>query len=204
MGRNAASTGAIIDPMPLISLNPNRCLRRLPDTAGPTVSLFPQCRGICAVNPGKPGAGLPLCAAPIEEISGRKITQIILSAAVPRNQVLCQFAADAYRAASLCGPVEATAIGNILVQANGIRRGESHPELRDIVKQSFPLIAYEPQRTGNWDERYARFLQIKGKENQDCVMHKIFEGRFRVPSFYFFNYSVKLLALFLNDIEIYF
>jgi hypothetical protein len=39
---------------------------------------------------------------------------------------------------------------------------KSHPELREIVKQSFPLIAYEPQRTGNWDERYARFLQIKG------------------------------------------
>jgi hypothetical protein len=44
----------------------------------------------------------------------------------------------------------------------GLGTIKSHPELREIVKQSFPLVAYEPHRTGNWDERYTRFLQIKG------------------------------------------
>jgi rhamnulokinase len=98
----------------------------------------------------------------IEEISGRKITQINIIGGGSQNQVLCQFAADATGLPVYAGPVEATAIGNILVQAMALGAVKSHPELRDIVKQSFPLIAYEPQRTGNWDERYARFLQIKG------------------------------------------
>jgi rhamnulokinase len=39
---------------------------------------------------------------------------------------------------------------------------KSQNELRDIVRQSFPLTTYEPHRTGNWDEHYARFLRIKG------------------------------------------
>jgi sugar (pentulose or hexulose) kinase len=58
--------------------------------------------------------------------------------------------------------VEATAIGNILVQAMALGRIKSHDELREIVKRSFPLITYEPQHTAYWDEIYARFLRIKG------------------------------------------
>ena len=98
----------------------------------------------------------------IEEISGRKITQINIIGGGSQNQVLCQFAADATGLPVYAGPVEATAIGNILVQAMALGAVKSHTELRDIVKRSFPLTAYEPHRTGNWDERYARFLQIKG------------------------------------------
>jgi rhamnulokinase len=98
----------------------------------------------------------------IDEISGRKITQINIIGGGSQNQVLCQFAADCSGLPVYAGPVEATAIGNILVQAMALGRIKSHDELREIVKRSFPLITYEPQHTAYWDEIYARFLRIKG------------------------------------------
>ena len=94
----------------------------------------------------------------IEEISGRRITQINIIGGGSQNTVLCQFAADATGLPVFAGPVEATAIGNILVQAMALGTIKSQPELREIVKQSFPLVAYEPHRTGNWDELLCPFF----------------------------------------------
>ena len=98
----------------------------------------------------------------LEEISGRKITQIHIVGGGSQNQALCQFTADSTGLPVYAGPVEATAIGNILVQAMAKGKIQSHAELRDIVKASFPLTVYEPKHTSYWDDMYAHFLRIKG------------------------------------------
>ncbi len=60
-----------------------------------------------------------------------------------QNELLCQLTADACGIPVLAGPVEATAIGNVLVQArtHGLVRGDLEA-LRRVVAASFPLRAY--------------------------------------------------------------
>ena len=98
----------------------------------------------------------------LEEISGRKITQINIVGGGSQNQALCQFTADVTGLPVYAGPVEATAIGNVLVQAMAQGKIKSQKELREIVKNSFPLASYEPHHTPYWDDMYDHFLKIKG------------------------------------------
>jgi hypothetical protein len=52
----------------------------------------------------------------------------------------------------LAGPVEATAIGNMAVQAIALGELGSVPEAREMIRRSFPPEVYEPRRTSIWDE----------------------------------------------------
>jgi sugar (pentulose or hexulose) kinase len=98
----------------------------------------------------------------LEEISGRKITQINIVGGGSQNQALCQFTADVTGLPVYAGPVEATAIGNVLVQAMAQGKIKSQKELREIVKNSFLLASYEPHHTPYWDDMYDHLLKIKG------------------------------------------
>lgn len=78
-----------------------------------------------------------------------------------RNTLLQQFTASAIGRPVWAGPTEATAIGNILGQLVAARRISSLQEGRDLVRASFPLITYEPENAGAWDDAYARYLAIR-------------------------------------------
>ena len=60
----------------------------------------------------------------------------------------------------LAGPVEATAIGNVLVQAIGLGLLGSLAEGREVVRRSFEVRTYAPSNAPAWDEPYRRFLQL--------------------------------------------
>jgi rhamnulokinase len=77
-----------------------------------------------------------------------------------QNQLLCQFAADACNRTVLAGPVEATAIGNVLVQAIGLGMLGSLADARDVVRRSFELATYTPRDPHAWQGPYQRFLQL--------------------------------------------
>ena len=61
----------------------------------------------------------------------------------------------------ITGPVEATAIGNILVQAVALGELGSLDEARGVVRSSFDVARYEPQDVDRWSEAYARWSQLK-------------------------------------------
>jgi len=63
----------------------------------------------------------------------------------------------------IAGPVEATAVGNILMQAMAFGEIGGLHEARQIVRNSFPCEEYEPASRGAWDEAYGRFLNILDK-----------------------------------------
>ena len=69
--------------------------------------------------------------------------------------------ADACNRTVVAGPVEATAIGNILVQAMATGDVKSLAEAREIVRKSFDVKRYEPRETKRWDEAYRRFRSLK-------------------------------------------
>ncbi len=96
----------------------------------------------------------------LEVIRGRSIDVIHIVGGGAQNQTLCQFTADATGTPVVAGPIEATAVGNIAVQAMACSLIGSISEAREVVRRSFNVITYEPQNPARWDEAYARFLKI--------------------------------------------
>lgn len=77
-----------------------------------------------------------------------------------QNRLLCQLASDATGRTVVAGPVEATAIGNVLVQAMGVGLISSLDNARQIVRDSFDLVRYEPRENPKIDEAYRLFRSI--------------------------------------------
>jgi rhamnulokinase len=98
----------------------------------------------------------------LDEILGHRRPTIHIFGGGSQNWLLNQFAADATGRTVIAGPVEATAIGNILVQAIALGEIESMAEGRALVRRSFDLETYKPRDTVAWDEAFDRYLQIRG------------------------------------------
>lgn len=81
-----------------------------------------------------------------------------------RNKLLNQMAADAIGLPVLAGPSEATAIGNIMVQAIATGEIASLEAGRDMVARSFPLERFEPQQTSIYRESVERFERLVASE----------------------------------------
>ncbi len=79
-----------------------------------------------------------------------------------QNDVLNQFTANATGRPVVAGPVEATAIGNVLVQARAAGEIASLSQLREVVRRSYGLKTFEPTRRPEWDAAYDRFRSLCG------------------------------------------
>jgi rhamnulokinase len=98
--------------------------------------------------------------ARLEELLGRRLETIHVVGGGSLNTLLCQFTADACNRSVLAGPVEATALGNVLVQAIGLGLLGSLAEGREVVRRSFGVSTYSPVNAQAWDEPYGRFLEL--------------------------------------------
>jgi rhamnulokinase len=79
-------------------------------------------------------------------LSGRRVDRIHLVGGGSQNRLLCQATADRTGLPVLAGPVEATALGNVLVQARAVAGSETSLEhLRAIVTASHAPVLYEPR-----------------------------------------------------------
>lgn len=96
----------------------------------------------------------------LEELVGHRLDAIHIVGGGCQNTLLCQLAADACNRPVIAGPVEATAIGNVLVQAIGLGLLGSLADGRAVVRRSFEVRTYEPREHERWDEPYRRFLQM--------------------------------------------
>jgi sugar (pentulose or hexulose) kinase len=76
-----------------------------------------------------------------------------------QNVMLNRFTASALNRPVIAGPTEATAIGNLLMQAMALGAIESLPRLRRVTAASFPTRAFEPEGDiAAWDAAYERLL----------------------------------------------
>jgi rhamnulokinase len=96
----------------------------------------------------------------LESILGTRIKTIHVVGGGTKNTLLCQFTADACSRPVYAGPVEATAIGNILMQALGRGQLGSIADLRTVVARSFPVTVYEPRDTAAWTAATSRFAAL--------------------------------------------
>jgi len=93
----------------------------------------------------------------LEAVTNVPIETVHIIGGGSRNALLCQLAADVTGRRVLAGPVEATAIGNLCIQA--IAKGElgSLAEARALIRASFPMAEYRPSAAGSLENHYRRF-----------------------------------------------
>jgi rhamnulokinase len=97
----------------------------------------------------------------LEGLTGRSIRTIHIVGGGSRNHLLNQFTADCTGRCVVAGPAEATAFGNILVQAMGAGELDSLNEVRAVVRRSGSLQEFEPRTTAEWKRAYERFQRRK-------------------------------------------
>lgn len=100
----------------------------------------------------------------LRQLSDKALPVIHIIGGGSRNNLLNQFSADATGRRVIAGPVEATAIGNILMQAIAIGTLSNLAEARALVQQSFNLKVFEPGDSSPWDAGYLRYLQLRKGE----------------------------------------
>jgi rhamnulokinase len=129
------------------------------------------CRETGQPAPTEPGAVVRCCLeslalkyrwvlAKLEQFTGKKIGVIHVIGGGCQNALLCQWTADACGVPVLAGPVEATALGNVLVQAIGLGLIGNLSDGREIVRRSVEVVCYEPQNAERWDEQRKRFERL--------------------------------------------
>lgn len=96
----------------------------------------------------------------LEELTGASLNTIHIVGGGTNNKLLCQMAADSCQRRVVAGPVEATAIGNVMLQAVADGAVGSIAQAREIIRDSFEVQEYLPQDTAAWDEAYGRFTEL--------------------------------------------
>jgi rhamnulokinase len=94
----------------------------------------------------------------LQRLTGRDIRALYVAGGGARNELLCQLTADATGLPMQAGAAEATAIGNLIVQAMALGEVASLAEGRELVRNSFPVRCYEPH--GDWSAARDRFSQL--------------------------------------------
>jgi rhamnulokinase len=98
----------------------------------------------------------------LEQLTGQRLETIHVVGGGSQNTLLNQFTADACNRPVLAGPVEATAIGNVLVQAVGLGVLGSLAEAREVVRRSFEGRTFTPSNSTAWQGPYERFVTMRG------------------------------------------
>ncbi|MCK4423142.1 MAG: rhamnulokinase, partial [Candidatus Omnitrophica bacterium] len=96
----------------------------------------------------------------IEEIIGNKIEVLHMVGGGIQNELLCQFTANALGRKVITGPIEATASGNILMQAMAKGQINSLDQARELISKSFELKEYLPEDKEIWDKEYKKAIKL--------------------------------------------
>jgi rhamnulokinase len=96
----------------------------------------------------------------LEQLTGRTIRRLYIVGGGSQSALLNQFAANATQRQVIAGPAEATASGNVLIQAIALGHLESLGALRQIVRDSFGLQTFGPDEAEGWRTAYQRFLGL--------------------------------------------
>lgn len=161
MAEASRPLACIINPDDSRFAGPGNMPRRIADYCRETGQYVPQSKGEitrCILD------SLALCyrrtIEQINEIRGKDAKFLHIVGGGVQNKLLCRLAADACGIPVYAGPVEATAIGNILVQLMALGEVSGMEQCREIVRNSYELDYYEPNGSNEWDEAYGLFKKL--------------------------------------------
>jgi rhamnulokinase len=97
-----------------------------------------------------------------EQLSGHSFGGLHMVGGGIQNTLLCKWTANAIGKPVWAGPVEGSAIGNMIVQ--WIASGELADiwEARKVIRESFPVDVYEPEQRAEWEHAYGAFKEKTG------------------------------------------
>ena len=95
-----------------------------------------------------------------EQLSGRGIDRLHIVGGGSQNVLLNQLTSNAIRRPVLAGPSEATALGNIIVQAIALGELPSLAAGRELIRHSVEISTFAPRDEKLWADAYARFLDL--------------------------------------------
>lgn len=98
----------------------------------------------------------------LDDMLGKRLDTIHIVGGGTQNTLLSQLTSDVTGRKVIAGPVEATAIGNVLVQAMGTGLINTLDEARAIVRNSFELASYHPRESSSVEKAYEVFRQVAG------------------------------------------
>ncbi len=161
LAAKAASFAAIIDPDQVDFLKPGDMPERIRSVCARTGQPVPDSIGAivrCALE------SLALkyrwVLEKIEAMIGYRLEPIHIIGGGAQNRLLNQFTADATSRPVITGPIEATAVGNILMQAVALGDIGSLAEAGAIVRRSFTPEVFEPKSRAGWDEAYQQLFKV--------------------------------------------
>ncbi len=97
----------------------------------------------------------------LEEVVGHAFKTIHMVGGGVQNRLLCQFTADACNRLVVAGPVEATALGNVMMQAIGSGLLSSIDEARALIRSAKDITRYEPNPSEKWDAGLSKLKQLQ-------------------------------------------
>lgn len=162
MAAEAKPLQSIINPDDKLFATQGNMPRRIREYCEKTGQYVPQSVGeIVRCILDSLGLRYRYTVADLEYLSGKKIDSINIVGGGTQNVLLCQITADACGVPVCAGPVEATAIGNIMTQLMALGEVKSVREAREIVAASFDTVDYQPcEDRAAWDEAFAKFCEL--------------------------------------------
>jgi rhamnulokinase len=103
----------------------------------------------------------------IQAVAGSRIEVIHIVGGGSQNALLNQMTANATGLPVVAGPVEATVIGNALVQLITLGEIAGLSQARELIAGMVELERYEPQERDVWDEAYDRYRTLQAAANED-------------------------------------
>ncbi len=98
----------------------------------------------------------------LDGLLGRRTERVHIVGGGSRNALLNQFAANALQVPVETGPTEATALGNIVVQAIAMGDLPSLAAAREVIRSSFATGTVMPQAGDQWARQFERFESVAG------------------------------------------
>ncbi|WP_274650437.1 rhamnulokinase [Paenibacillus humicola] len=99
-----------------------------------------------------------------ESLAGRTYDGLHMVGGGIQNGLLCRFTASAIGRPVLAGPAEGSALGNLAVQLIAGGAIADIAEARRLIRDSFPIRAYEPEDAPRWEEAYRTFISRLGQD----------------------------------------
>jgi rhamnulokinase len=96
----------------------------------------------------------------LQQLTGEKIEVLHIVGGGTKNELLNQFTSNACCCPVVTGPVEATALGNVLIQARTCGEISTLDEIRTVVRESSDLDRYEPRDKDQWQSADGRLSEL--------------------------------------------
>ncbi len=161
LSKEAESFKCLINPDDALFLNPGNMPKAVQEYCEKTGQYVPQTKGeIARCIYDSLVLKYKFTIKQIESLTGKQIEKLHIIGGGAHNKMLNQLTADALGIPVLAGPTEATAIGNIMLQAKAVGAVKSLEEIREIVFSSFEVEEYLPSAELDWGAAYVKFEKL--------------------------------------------